>query len=192
MNAVRRAKRTSGGHGNAAHIEARVAFGLRKPCYAVGPVAKTETLYRFFDRHDCAARTSHKRTPSSPSGAHDRDHGYERARGCARSSSGCPSCCGAPRARRRGGRQSRWAPVCSSWPWACPGSRTRPLSRSAPVTSTCLRPGTGGIRQRPGSPWQLRRLLRLGHRVDPIPAPLGGMAGHRKRSGARTHPHQLD
>jgi hypothetical protein len=36
--------------GNAAHMEARVAFGLGKPCYAVGPVAKTETLYRFFDR----------------------------------------------------------------------------------------------------------------------------------------------
>ena len=36
--------------GNAAHIEARVAFGLGKPCYAVGPVAKIETLYRFFDR----------------------------------------------------------------------------------------------------------------------------------------------
>ena len=36
--------------GNAAHIEARVAFGLGKPCYAVGPVAKTETLNRFFDR----------------------------------------------------------------------------------------------------------------------------------------------
>jgi hypothetical protein len=36
--------------GNAAHLEARVAFGLGKPCYAVGPVAKTETLYRFFDR----------------------------------------------------------------------------------------------------------------------------------------------
>ena len=46
--------------GNAAHIEARVAFGLGKPCYAVGPVAKTETLYRFFDRmftssHDSAS-----------------------------------------------------------------------------------------------------------------------------------------
>ncbi len=36
--------------GNAAHIEARVAFGWGKPCYAVGPLAKTETLYRFFDR----------------------------------------------------------------------------------------------------------------------------------------------
>jgi hypothetical protein len=35
---------------------------------------------------------------------------------------GCPSCCGALRARGRGGRQSRWAPVCSSWPWACTGS----------------------------------------------------------------------
>jgi len=46
--------------GNAAHLEARVAFGLGKPCYAVGPVAKTETLYRFFDRmftssHDSAS-----------------------------------------------------------------------------------------------------------------------------------------
>jgi hypothetical protein len=40
--------------------------------------------------------------------------------------------------------------------------------------------------------WQLRRLLRLGHRIDPIPAPLGGMAGHRNRSGARTQPHQLN
>ena len=36
--------------GNAAHIEARVAFGFGKPCYAVGPVPKTETRYRFFDR----------------------------------------------------------------------------------------------------------------------------------------------
>jgi hypothetical protein len=31
--------------GNAAHIAARVAFGLGNPCYAVGPVAKTETPY---------------------------------------------------------------------------------------------------------------------------------------------------
>jgi len=44
----------------------------------------------------------------------------------------------------------------------------------------------------PGSTWQLRRLLPLGHRLNPIPAPLGGMAGHRKRSGARTQPDQLD
>ena len=36
--------------GNAAHIETRVAFGFGKPCDAVGPVAKTDTLYRFFDR----------------------------------------------------------------------------------------------------------------------------------------------
>jgi hypothetical protein len=36
--------------GNAAHLEARVAFGFGKPCYAVDPVAKAETLYRFFDR----------------------------------------------------------------------------------------------------------------------------------------------
>jgi hypothetical protein len=32
--------------GNAAHIEARVAFGLGKPYYPVDPVAKTETRYR--------------------------------------------------------------------------------------------------------------------------------------------------
>jgi len=25
-------------------------FGLGKPCYTVGPMAKTDTLYRFFDR----------------------------------------------------------------------------------------------------------------------------------------------
>ena len=66
MNGVRRAERTSEGHGgpqraarrfvmvmptcNAAHIEAQVAFGLGKPRYTVDPVAKTETRYRFFDR----------------------------------------------------------------------------------------------------------------------------------------------
>jgi hypothetical protein len=36
--------------GNAGHIEARVALGLGNHCYAVGPVAKTETRYGFFDR----------------------------------------------------------------------------------------------------------------------------------------------
>jgi hypothetical protein len=36
--------------GNAGHIEARVALGFGNPCYAVGPVAKTETRYGFFDR----------------------------------------------------------------------------------------------------------------------------------------------
>ncbi|MGH3488536.1 MAG: hypothetical protein ACRDP8_11590 [Actinopolymorphaceae bacterium] len=36
--------------GLAAHIEAGVAYGMGKSCYAVGPVAKTETLYRIFDR----------------------------------------------------------------------------------------------------------------------------------------------
>src|SRR5215217_3631346 len=50
------------------------------------------------------------------------------------------------------------------------------------IAKVCIRSGTGGVRQRPDSPWQLRRLLRLGHRVDTIPAPLGGMAGDRKRS----------
>jgi hypothetical protein len=57
MNGVRRAERTSGDM--AAQRAASVRHGdaswqrcsqLGKPCYAVGPVAKTETLYRFFDR----------------------------------------------------------------------------------------------------------------------------------------------
>jgi hypothetical protein len=49
--------------GNAAHLEARVAFGLGKPCYAVGPVAKTETLYRFFDRMFTSSDDSRHRLP---------------------------------------------------------------------------------------------------------------------------------
>lgn len=36
--------------GQAAHIEAGIAYGLGKPCYAVGPVERSETLYRVFDR----------------------------------------------------------------------------------------------------------------------------------------------
>jgi hypothetical protein len=36
--------------GLAAHIEAGVAYGLGKPCYAVGAPEKTETLYAIFDR----------------------------------------------------------------------------------------------------------------------------------------------
>jgi hypothetical protein len=48
MNGVRRAERTSGGHGGAAGRASRSGWG--SPCYAVGPVAKTETRYRFFDR----------------------------------------------------------------------------------------------------------------------------------------------
>lgn len=36
--------------GLAAHIEAGVAYGLGKPCYAVGAIHKTETLYGIFDR----------------------------------------------------------------------------------------------------------------------------------------------
>ncbi len=35
--------------GHAAHIEAGIAYGLGKPCYAVGPVERSETLYRIFD-----------------------------------------------------------------------------------------------------------------------------------------------
>jgi len=34
--------------GQAAHIEAGIAYGLGKPCYAVGPVQRSETLYRIF------------------------------------------------------------------------------------------------------------------------------------------------
>jgi len=36
--------------GQAAHIEAGIAYGLGTPCYAVGPVERSETLYRIFDR----------------------------------------------------------------------------------------------------------------------------------------------
>jgi hypothetical protein len=36
--------------GNAAHIEARMRSGWGSPATAAGPVAKTETRYRFFDR----------------------------------------------------------------------------------------------------------------------------------------------
>jgi hypothetical protein len=53
--------------GNAAHIEARVAFGLGKPCYAVDPVAKTKTLYRFFDRMFTSSDDSAS-WPASPLG----------------------------------------------------------------------------------------------------------------------------
>lgn len=34
--------------GQAAHIEAGIAFGLGKPCYAVGPVERSDSLYRIF------------------------------------------------------------------------------------------------------------------------------------------------
>jgi len=36
--------------GISGHVEAGVAYGLGKPCYAVGKPAKTETLYNIFDR----------------------------------------------------------------------------------------------------------------------------------------------
>ncbi|MEQ4210359.1 hypothetical protein [Actinopolymorpha sp. B9G3] len=36
--------------GAAGHIEAGIAFGLGKPCFAVGDLAKTETLYCIFDQ----------------------------------------------------------------------------------------------------------------------------------------------
>jgi hypothetical protein len=35
--------------GISGHIEAGVAYGLSKPCYAVGQPEKTETLYTIFD-----------------------------------------------------------------------------------------------------------------------------------------------
>jgi hypothetical protein len=36
--------------GQAAHVEAGIAYGLGKPCYAVGPIERSETLYRIFER----------------------------------------------------------------------------------------------------------------------------------------------
>jgi hypothetical protein len=36
--------------GIAAHIEAGVAYGLGKKCYAIGELEKTETLYNIFDK----------------------------------------------------------------------------------------------------------------------------------------------
>ncbi len=36
--------------GIAGHVEAGVAYGLGKPCYALGAVEKTETLYCVFER----------------------------------------------------------------------------------------------------------------------------------------------
>jgi hypothetical protein len=36
--------------GISGHIEAGVAYGLGKPCYAVGTLEKTETLYSIFDK----------------------------------------------------------------------------------------------------------------------------------------------
>ncbi len=36
--------------GAAAHIEAGIAYGLGKPCYAVGTPDRSETLYRVFER----------------------------------------------------------------------------------------------------------------------------------------------
>ena len=35
--------------GAAAHVEAGIAWGLGKPCWAVGPVERSETLYRIFE-----------------------------------------------------------------------------------------------------------------------------------------------
>lgn len=36
--------------GVAAHMEAGISYAPGKPCYAIGPVEKTETLYRVFHR----------------------------------------------------------------------------------------------------------------------------------------------
>jgi hypothetical protein len=35
--------------GQAVHIEAGIAYGLGKPCYAVGASERSDTLYRIFD-----------------------------------------------------------------------------------------------------------------------------------------------
>lgn len=36
--------------GISGHLEAGVAYGMGKPCYGVGPLEKTETLYCIFDK----------------------------------------------------------------------------------------------------------------------------------------------
>ena len=36
--------------GIAAHVEAGIAYGLGKKCYAIGKLEKTETLYNIFDK----------------------------------------------------------------------------------------------------------------------------------------------
>ena len=49
--------------GAAAHIEAGIAYGLGKHCWAVGPVDRSETLYRIFDAmtNDTASLVQHLR-----------------------------------------------------------------------------------------------------------------------------------
>lgn len=36
--------------GKSSHIEAGIAYGLGKPCYAVGPYEKTDSLYLIFEK----------------------------------------------------------------------------------------------------------------------------------------------
>lgn len=36
--------------GNSSHIEAGIAYGLGKKCYAIGPYEKTDSLYLIFDK----------------------------------------------------------------------------------------------------------------------------------------------
>jgi hypothetical protein len=54
--------------GAAAHIEAGIAFGLGKRCFAVGPVDRSETLYRIFDAMtaDAADLVRHLETAGPP------------------------------------------------------------------------------------------------------------------------------
>lgn len=49
--------------GAAAHIEAGIAYGLGKICWAVGPVGRSETLYRIFAAmtNDAASLVQHLR-----------------------------------------------------------------------------------------------------------------------------------
>jgi len=49
--------------GAAAHIEAGIAYGLGKRCWAVGPVDRSETLYRIFAAmtNDAASLVQHLR-----------------------------------------------------------------------------------------------------------------------------------
>lgn len=53
--------------GAAAHMEAGIAFGLGKRCWAVGPVDRSETLYRIFEAMpaDAAGLVKHIRALSA-------------------------------------------------------------------------------------------------------------------------------
>ena len=54
--------------GAAAHVEAGIAYGLGKPCYAIGPVERSETLYRIFRRVFADTGALRRSLPDAPNG----------------------------------------------------------------------------------------------------------------------------